>query len=516
MQKTSLKAFVYSFSVSLFAIFAANGVYSHSVKKPYETKIPSKNITLFLKSTTNGNANSAVPVKKIALNILPDIQPIVDDISIDNTKIIMADADIPLDASIPEIFKTEPDIKISVPLSINNTNLEKPKVIAKKAKLEIRPPALETKTVEKITIPLEVPKSAIIAKAKTIKIAENTAKVDTSEKITTSKDVPVPLLPIEKGKSNYFDDNVNVRIGETSELHHIALTDTKASINSMNVSEKDLSKKNQKAEKPQWETMSEKYPNTQSAWLVAKAEGAVKNQKLAETDAFNNKIDINTAPPKGVQLAANTVQNLLIPIPEDILNEEDLIPDLSIDPDKDVKEIKVVNEVEKNEKASNNDNNNKNKLLSSLSSMFNKETKDVAKNKNKKPDILKSIKAKLSKPSSIGKIMPTEMRLSFQPNRAEISGQTLRWVQAFAKNIANNNSSILEIRIDGTSATALQQKRLNLLYNILNNKGVEAHKINTVFTQREPNSFVIRIINLKDNKNESLKNKLAATRYQQW
>ena len=73
MQKTSLKAFVYSFSVSLFAIFAANGVYSYSAKTPAQTKIPSKNITLFLKSTTPENYGRAVPVKKIALNILPEI-----------------------------------------------------------------------------------------------------------------------------------------------------------------------------------------------------------------------------------------------------------------------------------------------------------------------------------------------------------------------------------------------------------------------------------------------------------
>ena len=108
------------------------------------------------------------------------------------------------------------------------------------------------------------------------------------------------------------------------------------------------------------------------------------------------------------------------------------------------------------------------------------------------------------------------MRLSFQPNRAEISGQTLRWVQAFATNVAKNNSSQLEIRIDGTSTTALQQKRLNLLYNILNSKGVEEYKINTVFTQREPNSFIIRIIPLEKNSLELSQNNPASLRYKQW
>ena len=94
----------------------------------------------------------------------------------------------------------------------------------------------------------------------------------------------------------------------------------------------------------------------------------------------------------------------------------------------------------------------------------------------------------------MGKIMPTEMRLSFQPNRAEISGQTLRWIQAFAAKAAENGDMSIEIRIDGTAAMDLQQKRLNLLHNILADKGVEYSKINTVFTQREPNSFIIKTI----------------------
>ena len=105
-------------------------------------------------------------------------------------------------------------------------------------------------------------------------------------------------------------------------------------------------------------------------------------------------------------------------------------------------------------------------------------------------------KIKRNKKSSKGRIMPTEMRLSFQPNRAEISGQTLRWIQAFAKRTAEDKNAAIEIRIDGTNSMELQQKRLNLLHNILTNKGVSYGKINTVFTNREPNSFIIRTISL--------------------
>ena len=91
-------------------------------------------------------------------------------------------------------------------------------------------------------------------------------------------------------------------------------------------------------------------------------------------------------------------------------------------------------------------------------------------------------------------IMPAELRLSFAPNRAEISGQTLRWIYAFAVNARDHNDVYVEVRIDGTSSYALQQKRLNLLSSIFASRGVDYRKIHTVFTSREPNSFIIRNI----------------------
>ena len=42
----------------------------------------------------------------------------------------------------------------------------------------------------------------------------------------------------------------------------------------------------------------------------------------------------------------------------------------------------------------------------------------------------------------------------------------------------------------------MQQKRLNLLYNILTANGVEYNKINTVFADREANSFVVRAVKI--------------------
>ena len=89
-------------------------------------------------------------------------------------------------------------------------------------------------------------------------------------------------------------------------------------------------------------------------------------------------------------------------------------------------------------------------------------------------------------------IMPTELKLAFQPNRAEISGQTLDWLHAFADNAVQHENVVVEIRVDRSASRAIQQKRLTMLYKIFADNGVEPKKINIIFTDREPNSFIIR------------------------
>ena len=71
--------------------------------------------------------------------------------------------------------------------------------------------------------------------------------------------------------------------------------------------------------------------------------------------------------------------------------------------------------------------------------------------------------------------------------------------KAFAAKAAATPEMTLEVRINGTSSTALQQKRLNLLYNILTNKGVEYSKINMSVapTKMSPAVTVIAIFECK-------------------
>ena len=93
-------------------------------------------------------------------------------------------------------------------------------------------------------------------------------------------------------------------------------------------------------------------------------------------------------------------------------------------------------------------------------------------------------------------IIPSELKLSFQPERAEISGQTLRWLKAFSE-AAQNEDTYLQVRLDASASTELQKKRLNLLYTIFMNNGVDFKKIDTVFSLTEPNAFIIRTLKLK-------------------
>ncbi len=559
MQKTGLKTFAYSFSVSLFAIFVANGVYWHEhPSKAPEIKIPSKNITLFLKSDATPPSNAQVPVKKIALSVLPDVKMDIP-LAEPDDEIIMADdfslPEIPLEFSIPPLEATKNDLKSTLALAENAA--PPPQPISQEDE-DIQKP-------DKIVIPLQVPGSTDIrkpqkaetptpkgnAQSNTLPVldapliiaeaAESSSQAPSSQEkktaptILAEQDVDIPLLPLEKTNDGAAFVQKNINIASARASNQVALVDKSIPIHSMETSNINVNSATKEPTTPSWENMSDKQKDTSSPWLVAKADGALKNQKMADNDFYKAEapslkeaLSPDISPQGGVKIASETVKNLLIPIPEDILNDENLTPQLSYSP-----QNSQSKEPLQTEKAASTDvaskstppselptppessDERKNKLLSSLDAIFS------AKNK-KEPSLPQTVNTatssrKKTEKANIGKIMPTEMRLSFQPNRAEISGQTLRWIQAFAAKAAEDRDMSIEIRIDGTAAMDLQQKRLNLLHNILADKGVEYSKINTVFTQREPNSFIIKTIthNRQKGVNRNI-NKAANGHYISW
>ena len=231
-------------------------------------------------------------------------------------------------------------------------------------------------------------------------------------------------------------------------------------------------------------------------------------------------------PDGSVDVAYKVMQNILIPVPEDILEDDNLVPQLEEVDDPDAQKSKKESG-KKSKKAK-----EKSGILKSISSFFSggdkkKENKDEYDeydvqaedelDEESDDDEKDSIKEqKKNKKRKAKEILPTEMKLSFQPEKAEISGTTLRWLKAFAESAKDNPNTYIEIRIDGSGAFALQQKRLNLLQGVLSDNGLDDSKINIVFTSREPNSFIIRSLKTTKIEVKETKKKENKTYYQTW
>ena len=249
--------------------------------------------------------------------------------------------------------------------------------------------------------------------------------------------------------------------------------------------------------------------------------------------------EIAEAPHEGYKMQ----ENILIPIPESIRNERNLTPQFStseenlrlerelrakrqlpaLSEDSDTgtdtetgagigtdKDISILDEdTERDFDEEEIDEETSKSLTDSIAEWFSGSKKKTPQDNITAPDTKtpKAAETKKSSDNSSGSIFnkllgieksndenitPSELKLSFQPNRAEISGQTLEWLHAFADNSVKNEDVFVEIRIDKSAPYALQEKRLKLLYKILANNGVDYHKINIIFTDREPNSFIIR------------------------
>ena len=546
MQKTAIKAFVYSFSVSLFAIMTANRFLCYDAPSTEPLIINKKNIVLFLKNSTPVKS----PVKKIALSTLPKLEISDNSTPQPETEVILASTpeewEFPLEIA-PTPTNYAPEMMAAVlyapdkPLKQQEIdaeviyNPEVPKSAMTLAASQTTPKLEAIYSPDKTTISKEQDESTTSKAALPQNIVDRPDKKDDTLAIARAE--MLGSFPLQQ--SNKPAIAPGAKIGDPSELNHIAMSTSDVPVESLEKSLNDKADES-KTDAHDWQQLSD------SPWVVAKSNGGknqLAKQEFADksSEEISAALNTSTARPE-VKVASETVKNLIIPIPKDIMQDENLTPKLAYpSTSEDAKKEKVIDaRIKQQEKLSkaeekelllpledeieldpptnqnaeqstkpNSDNtakitaedgNKKGGIVSALSSIFAKSAKqiDEAKERAKaKAKLKRSIKKKIAQNKPIS-IMPTEIRLSFQPNRAEISGQTLRWVQAFASKAAETPGMTLEIRIDGTSATDLQQKRLNLLHNILTNKGVEYSKINTVFTSREPNSFILRTISRDD------------------
>ena len=277
-----------------------------------------------------------------------------------------------------------------------------------------------------------------------------------------------------------------------------------------------------------------------SPWVAAKSTAFPKNSEVIKQKFYKDKkavqeddsfkltkiLKTETEPQNTsgseVKVAGEVLDNIIIPIPQDILDNKDLMPNLVSDPKNkkledellakergqqavDTEDVPFIAE-EKNKTLQNDASPKEEKsIFKSIASFFSSDDKNE-ENSDENAEFYEADSQKNSqveenssshsakKTSAKRKILPSEIRLAFQPEKAEISGKTLDWIRAFGQKALEEDDVVLEIRIDGTASIALQQKRLNLLYNILTNLGLGYDKVNTVFTSRAPNTFILRVV----------------------
>lgn len=574
MEKAGLKTFVYSFVFSLFTLLGVHGVFLHTPdRRNTDAKIPSKNITLFLKEANHVPDNTrSAPAKKIILSVLPEIKPQVSTAEqiplsagepeeAEPTTQIAAATDIPLQNSIPEknvirqSSETEKIVSnfeqiINSPPPTDNSDAKGQSVPVLQE--EQNPPKQPFKS-EPVYIPDETARIVLdntqqkqqnaLADSdrkilqKEIVLAQNEQPARKQDELLR-KNEPEPGIPLEKDASPAILAKNEIKTTADIQKNQIALNARDIPIKSM------ASRKQPDGEKKtenEWQNMSDKQTANESEtpWIVAKGGKFPRNEMVLQDKAYKqdeeeirrilSANDKNQTSDKAgtIKLASETVKNLLIPIPDEIMKEKNITPQLvSSGKNRAVEEELATKEISQEEEPANTppspDNEAKSSLLNSLSSIFTgkKNTPQIGSGVENDPknqnSLLSAFTRKKMRPAS--KILPTEIRLSFQPNRAEISGQTLKWIRAFAQKTVEEAAVGLEIRIDGTSSPLLQRRRLNLLQNILMNEGADQSKIKTVFTAREPNSFILRTVRINNDNTNMPQNRNIGARsnYMQW
>jgi len=542
MQKTAFKVFLCSFSVSMLAISVANRAFLRTQNYDYTPPdISGKNISLFIKDT----APNSYPVKKIDLSVLDDavITPPEEEIIDFNDSIVVAD-DLNFQNNLPdeelaETFQADTDDE-DQKIFLADVVYSQDKPLERLTTDEDIIDSQKEVIAESDHIP-EVIDKPVVYTDNSVKdqlmLADNKPK-DDKPIVNQPVDSLIPIM--YDGSSQTLTD---IKVDNPDNLNNVAMKIGNVPIESMNKETSDETENSPDKEK--WEQLED------NPWLVARSNGSKKNKfsdgnlGTVATEDIKDVLDIQK-PKKGVEVATETVKNLVIPLPEKLAEDENLMPKLAYPESssdarkekamnamslrKEKEEKKLLTEIEDEEDISMSPPEEetsspveKKGLWSSLVSKFSNKTEDL---KTKLEDAANKAKLKLQARKNIKlaadnnrriSIVPKEIRMSFQPNRAEISGQTLRWVQAFATKAAQEEGIYLEVRVDATRPSVLQKRRLNLLYNILTNKGVEYSKINIVYTSREPNSFILRMVDLGENERKTRKKiKKTSNTHLQW
>lgn len=95
-------------------------------------------------------------------------------------------------------------------------------------------------------------------------------------------------------------------------------------------------------------------------------------------------------------------------------------------------------------------------------------------------------------------LMPQEIKVTFYPNSAEFSGQTIKWIKVFSLRARKDPRYMVEIRLSHSNPT-IQQKRLFVIQRILMNNGLSLHQIAVDYVDRPENSLILRMVKKNEN-----------------
>lgn len=335
----------------------------------------------------------------------------------------------------------------------------------------------------------------------------NDEDVDAEPEIADASEAPQFVIPLKHLYATSSIGGISVSSQTENGKTALASQDVKA--------QADI--KTQDVEDNPWDTVA-----VSNRYITKNKMAEFSNEHKEDVAALDKEKNAEAKGETETDVAYKMVKNILIPIPDEIANDENLTPQLSYSAKNKKIDAKLKNEQDERErlqkeqeklaeKARRIDENQSKSLTESITDWFTEGKRNEQKENIIAKDDTTNVKQSyvdednsdeeesafskllgLKKKNVAKNIIPSELKLAFQANRAEISGQTLEWLRAFSENAVKDEEVMIEIRIDGSGSYELQQKRLNLLYTIFANNGVNYDKINIIFTARDPNSFIIR------------------------
>ena len=90
-------------------------------------------------------------------------------------------------------------------------------------------------------------------------------------------------------------------------------------------------------------------------------------------------------------------------------------------------------------------------------------------------------------------LMPQDIKVTFYPNSAEFSGQTVKWIKVFSLQARKDPRYTVEIRLSRENPL-IQQKRLFVVQRILMSNGLSLHQIAVHYVNRPENSLILRMV----------------------